>query len=83
MARWIQAGVIENRFEGDRMSQALEEAGIPYLVKSFLDTAYDGIYVFQKGWGRVMVPEDYREKAERVIAEVRISFQREGRDETE
>lgn len=83
MARWIQAGVMENRFEGDRVSQALNEAGIPYMIKSFIDTAYDGLYVPQKGWGRVMVPEEYRERAERVIAEVRMFFQKEGRDETE
>lgn len=83
MARWVQAGTIENRFEGDRMSQALEEAEIPYMVKSFLDTAYDGLYVPQKGWGRVMVPEEYLEKAERVMADVKRFFQKEGEDETE
>jgi hypothetical protein len=83
MERWIQVGVIENRFEGDRLSQALEEAEIPYLIKSFLDTAYDGLYVPQKGWGRVMVPEEHREKAEKVLAEVRAFFQKEGEDETE
>jgi hypothetical protein len=83
MAHWVEAGTIDNRFEGDRVSQALEEAGIPYFVKSFLDTAYDGLYLPQKGWGRVMVPEEWREKAERVIAEVKIFFQKEGEDEIE
>ncbi len=83
MARWVPAGAIDNRFEGDRVSQALEEAGIPYMIKSFLDTAYDGLYVPQKGWGKVMVPEEWHEKAERIIAEVKIFFQKEGKDETE
>lgn len=83
MARWVHAGAIDNRFEGDRVSQALEEAGIPYMIKSFLDTAYDGLYVPQKGWGRVMVPEEYCENAERIIAEVKMYFQKEGKDETE
>lgn len=83
MARWVQAGTIDNRFEGDRVSQALKEAGIPYMVKSFLDTAYDGLYVPQKGWGRVMVSEEWREKAERIIGEVKTSFQKEGQHEAE
>ena len=48
MVRWEKAGIVENRFEGDRVSQALSEAGIPFMVKSFLDTAYDGLYVPQK-----------------------------------
>ncbi len=77
MARWVQAGTIDNRFEGDRIAQAMEEAGIPYLIKSFLDTAYDGLYVLQKGWGAVMVPEDHRDRAERIVTDVKASFQEE------
>ncbi len=77
---WIKAGVVENRFEGDRISQSLQEAGIPFLVKSFLDTAYNGLYVPQKGWGMVLVPETYFDEAEKVIAEVKNSFEEEEED---
>lgn len=83
MSRWVQAGAIDNRFEGDRVSQTLEEAGIPHMIKSFLDTAYDGLYVLQKGWGRVMVPEEFCEKAKGIVAEVKMFFQKEGKDEIE
>jgi hypothetical protein len=82
MVRWVKAGIVENRFEGDRVSQALKEAEIPFLIKSFLDTAYDGLYIPQKGWGAVLVPEKFSEKAERVISEVRKSFGKEEEDET-
>jgi hypothetical protein len=82
MARWVKAGIVENRFEGDRVSQALNEAEIPFLIKSFLDTAYNGLYLPQKGWGAVMVPEKFSEEAERVISEVKRSFRKEGEDET-
>jgi len=82
MGRWVKAGVVENQFEGDRVSQTLKEAEIPFLIKSFLDTAYDGLYVPQKGWGAVIVPERFREEAERMISEVKKSFQREEKDET-
>lgn len=82
MARWVKAGVIENRFEGDRISQALSEAGIPFVAKSFLDTAYDGLYVPQKGWGAVMVPEEFGKQAEKIIDEIRKSFVEGGNHET-
>ena len=61
--QWVKAGTVENRFEGDRISQVLQEAGIPFLIKSFLDTAYDGLYIPQKGWGIVMVSEKHKEEA--------------------
>lgn len=82
MERWVKAGVVENRFEGDRISQALNQAGVPFLIKSFLDTAYDGLYLPQKGWGAILVPEEFAEEAERVISEVRISFGKGEGDET-
>ena len=78
----MKAGTVENRFEGDRISQALHEAGIPFLIKSFLDTAYDGLYIPQKGWGVVMVSEKNREEAERLIGEVKKTFVKEEEDET-
>ena len=80
MERWMKAGIIENRFEGDRISQALNQAGIPFLIKSFHDTAYDGLYLPQKGWGAILVPEEFGKEAERVISEVKISF---GKEEEE
>jgi hypothetical protein len=83
MAHWVKAGVVENRFEGDRVSQALREAEIPFMIKSFHDTAYDGLYIPQKGWGVVMVPERLREEAEKLLTEVKRIFQKEGKDETE
>lgn len=83
MARWVKAGIVENRFEGDRVSQALNEAGVPFLLKSFLDTAYDGLYIPQQGWGAVMVPENFEEEAGKIIFEVKKNFEKEGEDETE
>jgi len=80
--RWVKVGTVENRFEGDRLSQALQEAGIPFLIKSFLDTAYDGLYIPQKGWGVVMVSKRNREEAERLITEVKRTFMKEEEDET-
>ena len=78
----MKVGTVENRFEGDRISQALQEGGIPFFIKSFLDTAYDGLYIPQKGWGVVMVSKNNREEAERLIAEVKKTFVKEEEDET-
>ena len=78
----MKVGTVENRFEGDRISQALQEAGIPFFVKSFLDTAYDGLYIPQKGWGIVTVAKKDKEEAEKLISEVKKTFVKEGEDET-
>jgi hypothetical protein len=53
------------------------------MIKSFLDTAYNGLYVPQKGWGAVMVPEELKEQTEKIINDLRKSFKEEVKDETE
>ena len=81
MHRWIKAGIIESQFEGDRVSAALTEATIPFLIKSFHDTAYDGLYIFQKGWAAILVPDEFQERAGSLIEEVKRTFKEEGQDE--
>jgi hypothetical protein len=82
MSHWVKAGTVENRFEGDRISQALDEAKIPFVMKSFHDTAYNGLYLPHKGWGAVLVPRNIRRAAAEIIAEVKKTFSKEEEDET-
>jgi hypothetical protein len=69
--RFKKITVAENRFEADLIAQTLHEEGIPCLIRSYLDTAYDGIFIPQKGWAAVMVPEDLEGRASAIIAELR------------
>jgi hypothetical protein len=76
--------VAENRFEADLISQTLQEEGIPCMIRSYHDTAYDGIFIPQKGWGGVLVPEKWAEKALAIIAELRQGLKsREQKGESE
>jgi hypothetical protein len=63
--------VAENKFEADLIAQTLQQEGIPCMIRSYHDTAYDGIFIPQKGWAAVMVPEEEEEKAGDIIAELR------------
>jgi len=83
MDHYVKAGIVDHRFEADRVAQALQEAEIPFMIKSFLDTAYDGLFIPQKGWAAVMVPDGFLERTEKIIAELRQSFKEEGGDETQ
>ena len=83
MDRWVKAGIVDTRFEGDRVAQALKDAEVPFLIKSFHDTAYDGLYILQKGWGAVLVPEEFREQTEQVMVDIKKIVEGEGRDEVD
>ena len=59
----------QNVIEESRIRTALEEEGIEAMVRSFEDSAYDGIYTLQKGRGQIRVFEKDVEKAERIVKE--------------
>ncbi len=71
---FVPVKVAENSFEVDTIKAALEQEGIPVLVRLFEDTAYDGIYVAQKGWGYVEVPQSDKGKAEKIIDDISLAF---------
>ncbi len=66
--------IADNPFEADRAKEALEQEGIPVLLRTFEDTAYNGIYVAQKGWGYVEVPSSQKTKAEWILQEMETIF---------
>jgi hypothetical protein len=65
---FVRVAVAGDRFEADVMKDALEKEHIPVLVRSFQDTSFDGLYVPQKGFAVIEVPEQYKDRAAVVIA---------------
>lgn len=46
---------VQNRFEAELLSDALEYSGVDFYLRTFEDTAYDGLFVAQEGWGVIWV----------------------------
>ena len=78
MGNFVKILVVENKFEADLVSQALQGEGIPVLLKRFSDTAYDGLYIPQKGWAAIMIPEEFKALGERVVVEFEEAFRKKG-----
>lgn len=51
------------------------------MLRSFEETAYDGLFVPQRGWGQIMVPEEYISEAHEVMTLLIQDLQLEGFDE--
>lgn len=70
----VKVFTLKDRFEADLIKSELEREGIPVLIRDFRDTAYDGIYIPQKGWGEVRVPEKDEERATEIITSLEKAF---------
>ena len=55
--KWVKVHTIESIFEMDLIKDALDNEDIEYSIKEYKDTAYDGLFVLQKGYAALFVRE--------------------------
>jgi len=67
---WKKLITLDNQFQADLLTDALGKAAIPFLVREYKDTAYNGLFVTQKGWGTVMVDEARLGEAEGMVRDL-------------
>ena len=68
---FIRIAALENTMEAQLVMAILKEKGIPHRIRSFHDTAYDGLFQFQKGWGELYAPAAMKAAVEEVLEMVR------------
>ena len=54
---WVKAHTVENIFEMDLLKAALDKESVEYVVKEHKETAYDGLFILQKGYASFFVRE--------------------------
>jgi hypothetical protein len=67
----VKVAVLENEIEACLLESILNERDIPHLLQSYHDTAYDGLYQTQKGWGHVSAPLSSREEILEILSDLR------------
>jgi len=58
---------LKNQIEAQVIKGALEQAGIRCVIRSFEDSAYNGVFIPQKGYGVVLVEEEDEDRAREII----------------
>jgi hypothetical protein len=70
MARGRKILVLKNEAEAQLLDAILSERDIPHFMKSYHDSAYDGIWQNQLGWGHVEAPAEYQDEIEAIYADL-------------
>jgi hypothetical protein len=63
--------VLENIVEAQVLASILNEESIPHRIRSFHDTAYDGLFQFQLGWGAIYAPSKYKASIREILQKIR------------
>jgi len=68
---FINVAILENIIEAQLIDSILNEQNIPHMIRSFYDTAYDGLFQFQMGWGEICAPLSYKQEIIDILNDVR------------
>jgi hypothetical protein len=68
---YIKIVVLDSEVESQLVCSILDDRDIPYYAKSYHDTAYDGLFQIQKGWGEICAPTEYQEEILEIISDLR------------
>ena len=70
---FIKIEILESEIEAQLLGSILAERDIPHHIRSYHDTAYDGLYQTQKGWGQIRGPVSWSEEIRGILSEIRAT----------
>lgn len=68
---FVKVAVLENIIEAQIVASILEEQEIPHRIRSFHDTAYDGLFQLQRGWGEIQAPRANEDDIKNILNDIR------------
>ena len=68
---FVNIATLDSIVEAQLMDSILNEHDIPHRIRSFHDTAYDGLFQFQMGWGSLWAPVSSKTEILEILHDVR------------
>ncbi len=73
MTKPIRVATLDNEIQARLLSALLDEEGITHLLRSYHDSAYDGLFQTERGWGHIEADEQDAERILELIAGMKNS----------
>lgn len=70
MSNTVKILAFKNEIEAMLLDEILTDKEIPHLLRTYHDSAYDGLWQNQSGWGHLEAPEEYKEEILQVYDEM-------------
>ncbi|MGC8828428.1 MAG: hypothetical protein ACP5MG_05515 [Verrucomicrobiia bacterium] len=62
---------LDDEVQAERLDGVLSQRNIPYLIISYHDSAFDGLFSGYKGWGCVKAPASHREEILTILNDIK------------
>ena len=70
MSSPVKILMFKNQVEALLLDEILTEKQIPHIIRSYHDSAYDGLWQTQTGWGHIEAPEEFSEEIKQLYNEL-------------
>jgi hypothetical protein len=72
MDKSVKILIIKNAIEASLLDEILSEKGIPHIIRSYHDSAYDGLWQTSSAWGQLQADEKYKEEILKIYEEMSL-----------
>ncbi len=66
----VKIVILKNEIEANIIGTILKKENIPHIIRSYYDSAYDGMFQMQKGWGHIEAPQEYKNRILKIYREI-------------
>lgn len=68
---YVRIATVEDEFEAQILQSILEERQLKFYIKSFHDSAYDGLFQMNFGWGALFGAKENEKEILEIIDDIR------------
>jgi hypothetical protein len=62
---------LDNEMIARLMESILKDRDIPHIIRTYHDSAYDGLWAYQQGWGYIEAPPKYRDEILAIFEDIK------------
>lgn len=62
---------LDNEVIARLMGSILKDREIPHIIRTYHDSAYDGLWAYQQGWGFIEAPPKYRDEILAIFEDIK------------
>ena len=73
MYKNVKILILNNEIEANLIDGLLKEKEIPHLIRSYHDSAMDGLWQMQSGWGHLEAPEEFKDEILKIYSEMSLN----------
>jgi len=70
MSKPVKILTFTNEIEALLLDEILTDKKIPHIIRTYHDSAYDGLWQTQSAWGHVEAPAEYSEEILKIYSEM-------------